>query len=106
MTKIKLLLLEGCSKCEKLKQELGKNYIHYEYEVCKSDTEICDSVEDLIGCSNYPIVLKMLNKNFIEEIIYLTDNYDDVGKSILLNNRIKGKPLYSIDQLIDYIIKL
>ena len=38
MTKIKLLVLEGCSKCEKLKQELGKNYIHYDYEVCKSDT--------------------------------------------------------------------
>jgi len=106
MIKIKLLLLEGCSKCEKLKQELGKNYVHYNYEVCKSDTEICDSIENLIGCSNYPIVLKMINDNFIEEIIYLTDNYDDVGNTISLNNKIKGKPLYSIDQLIDYTLKL
>jgi hypothetical protein len=106
MNKIKLLLLEGCYKCEKLKQELGKNYIYYDYEVCKSDTEICDSIEDLIGCSNYPIVLKMLNNNFIEEIIYITDNYEDIGKNISLNNRIKGKPLHSIDQLIEYIIKL
>jgi len=106
MNKIKLLLLEGCHKCEKLKQELNKNDIRYEYEVCKSDTEICDSVEDLIGCSNYPIVLKILNNNFIEEVIYITDNYDDIGKTLSLNNRIKGKPLYSIDQLIEYIIKL
>jgi glutaredoxin len=106
MNKIKLLVLEGCHKCEKLKQELNRNNIRYEYEVCKSDTEICDSIEDLTGCSNYPIVLKIVNGNFIEEIAYITREYEDVGKTIDLNNSIKGKPLYSIDQLIDYVIKL
>ena len=106
MNKIKLLVLEGCHKCEKLKQELNRNNIRYEYEVCKSDTELCDSIEDLTGCSNYPIVLKIINNNFIEEVIYITDNYDDVGITKSLNNKIKGKPMHSIDQLIDYIIKL
>jgi len=106
MSKIKLLLLEGCQRCQKLKEELGKNYVYYEYEICKSDTEICDSIEDLIGCSNYPIVLKIINNNFIEEVIYITDNYDDVGITKSLNNKIKGKPMHSIDQLIDYVIKL
>jgi glutaredoxin-related protein len=106
MSKIKLLLLEGCQRCQKLKEELGKNYVYYEYEICKSDTEICDSIEDLIGCSNYPIVLKIINNNFIEEVIYITDNYDDVGITKSLNNKIKGKPIHSIDQLIDYVIKL
>ena len=104
MKKIKLLLLEGCQRCQKLKEELGKNYIHYEYEVCKSDSIICDSIEDLINCSNYPIVLKMINNTFIEEILYVTDNYDEVGKTLQLNNRVKGKPFYSIDKLIEYII--
>jgi hypothetical protein len=106
MTKIKLLLLEGCSRCEKLKQELGKNYIHYDYEVCKSDTILCDSIEDLIGCSNYPIVLKMVNNNFIEEVVYVTDNYASIGKTLFLNDKIKGKPMYSVDQLIEYTLKL
>jgi hypothetical protein len=106
MSKIKLLLLEGCQRCQKLKEELGKNYIHYEYEVCKSDTEICDSVEDLIGCSNYPIVLKMINNTFIQEIYYITDKNEEIGKDISFNNRIKGKAFYSIDQLIEYTINL
>jgi hypothetical protein len=106
MNKIKLLLLEGCQRCQKLKEELGKNYIHYDYEICKSDTILCDSIEDLIGCSNYPIVLKMINNNFIEEVIYITNNYDDVGFTLSLNDKIKGKPFYSIDQLIEYTIKL
>jgi len=104
MTKIKLLLLEGCSKCQKLKEALGKNYIHYDYEVCKSDTVICDSIEDAIGCSNYPIVLKMISKSLIEEIAYITDNYEDIGKTLSINNKVKLKPVYSIDKLIEYVI--
>jgi hypothetical protein len=106
MTKIKLLLLEGCSRCDKLKKELGKNYIHYDYELCKPHNVICDSIEDLIGCSNYPIVLKMINKTVIEEIAYITNNYDDVDNTISLNSKVKGKAFYSIDKLIEYIIKL
>jgi arsenate reductase-like glutaredoxin family protein len=106
MSKIKLLLLEGCSKCQKLKEALGKNYIHYEYEICKSDTIICDSIEDLTGCSNYPVVLKIINKSFIEEVAYITDKYEDVGKTLQLNNRVRGKAFYSIDKLIEYVINL
>lgn len=105
MSKIKLLLLESCSRCDKIKKELGNNYIHYDYEICKSNNVVCDSIEDVIGCSNYPIVLKMINKNLIEEILYITNNYDDVGKNINLNNKIKVKAFHSIDQLIKYIIK-
>lgn len=104
MKKIKLLLLEGCQRCQRLKEELGKNYIHYEYEVCKSDTEICDSIENLINCSNYPIVLKMINNTFIEEIAFITDVYEDVGKTLQINNKIRGKAFHSIDKLIEYII--
>lgn len=106
MNKIKLLLLEGCNRCEKLKKELGKNYIHYDYEICKSDNVVCDSIEDLIECSNYPIVLKMRTKTIIDEIIFVTDNYDDIGKNLSYNNTITGKAFYSIDNLIDYVIML
>ena len=104
MKKIKLLLLEGCKRCEKLKEELVKNHIYYDFQICKSDTEICDSVEEAIGCSNYPIVLKIINTNYIEEINYITDNYEEVGKSRTLNNRVKLNSFYSVDKLAEYII--
>lgn len=106
MTKIKLLLLENCSRCEQIKKQLGKNYIYYDYEICNSDTEICDSIEELIGCSNYPIVLKIRDNRHIEEIIYITNDYNQIGKNINLNNKIKGKAFYSIDKLIEYVINL
>lgn len=105
MNKIKLLLLEGCKRCESLKHELNKRNIYYDYEVCKSDTEICDSIEDIIGCSNYPIVLKINSLyNVIEGIAYITDNYEEVGKTKLYNDRIKLNMFYSIDKLTEYII--
>lgn len=105
MIKIKLLLLDGCKRCESLKIELNKRNIYYDYEVCKSDTEICDSIEDIIGCSNYPIVLKINSLyNVIEEIAYITDKYEEVGKIKLYNNRIKLNTFYSIDKLTEYII--
>jgi glutaredoxin len=105
MNKIKLLLLEDCKRCKNLKDHLNKKGIDYDYEVCKSDTEICDSIEDMIGCSNYPIVLKLNSLyNIIEEVAYITDNYEEVGKTKLYNDRIKLNMFYSIDKLIEYII--
>lgn len=105
MIKIKLLLLEGCKRCESLKQELNKKNIYYDYEVCKSDTEICDSIEDITECSNYPVALKLNSLyNVIEEINYITDNYEDIGKNRLYNGRIKLNAFHSIDKLTEYII--
>lgn len=103
MDKIKLLLLEGCKVCENLKNELNKKNIYYDYQICESDTEICDSIEDITGCSKYPIVLK-LNNSIIKEINYITDNYEEIGKSKFYNNRIKLNMFYSIDKLTEYII--
>ena len=42
--------------------------------------------------------------NVIEEIAYITDNYEEVGKTKLYNDRIKLNMFYSIDKLTDYII--
>jgi hypothetical protein len=44
--------------------------------------------------------------NNINEILYFADDYDQVGKKKQLTEDIKGFPVYSIDQMVDYIIKL
>lgn len=100
---IKLLVLEGCNRCEGVKKELNKRDIYFQYEVCKSDTLICDTVEDMIACSNYPIAL-LLENNKIQKIVYITEKYEDVGKKIRLDNGIILLPVHSIDQLINSII--
>lgn len=105
MNKIKILLLEGCKRCESLKNKLHENKVDFDYEVCKSDTEICDTIEDMIGCSNYPIVIKINSLyNVIEEVNYITDNYENIGKSNLYDDRIKLNMFYSIDKLTEYVL--
>lgn len=104
MNRISLLLLEGCKRCETLKSALEKNNTNFESTVCKSDTALCDNIEDIINCSNYPIVLKLDLNNNIKEIGFITDNYSEIGKEIKFPGNIKGFAYYSVDKLIDYVL--
>jgi len=101
--KIKLLLLAGCRKCDKLKEAVGNKFSVYDYEYCDSTSAYCDTIEEATGNSNYPIVLKMTNNSYINEICYLTDRYDDLQVRELAS-RTKLVPFYSIDKLIEYVI--
>jgi len=102
---IKLLVLEGCNKCQKLKDALTQNNIKYSTIVCMDDTSICDEVEDLTGCYVYPMVLYVDDFNSITNIFYVTDKYDEVGKLKSLSIGTTSLAFHSIDQLINYIIK-
>lgn len=101
--KIKLLLLTGCNKCNKLKEAVGNKFSIYDYQYCDGESTFCDSIEEATNTSNYPIVLKMLNGNYISEICYLIDSYEDL-KVKELPSRTKLVPFYSIDKLIEYVI--
>ena len=102
---IKILILEGCNKCKKLKEALDDSRIKYETIVCKEDTAICDEVEDLTGVYQYPMVVHTDDFGYITNIFYVTDNYDHVGKLRKLSLGVTGLGFYSIDQLISYVIK-
>lgn len=101
--KIKLLLLTGCGKCNKLKEAVGNKFSLYDYQYCDGDSSFCDSIEEATGSRQYPIVLKMTNDSYISEICYLTDKYEDTAIRELAS-RTKLVPFYSIDKLIEYVI--
>ena len=102
---IKILILEGCNKCKKLKEALDNSNIEYTTIVCEDDTPICDEVEDLTGVYQYPMVVHTDEFGSITDIFYVTDNYEDVGKLRKLALGVTGLGFYSIDQLISYVIK-
>lgn len=102
---IQLLVLEGCSKCKKVKESLDAKGIDYTTIICKEDTAICDEVEDLTGVYQYPMVLHTDKFGSITDIFYITDEYEKVGKLRKLAVGITGLGFYSVDQLINYIIK-
>jgi len=102
---IKILILEGCNKCKKLKEALDGSNIKYTTIVCEDDTPICDEVEDLTGVYQYPMVVHTDEFGSITDIFYVTDNYDEVGKLRKLSLGVTGLGFYSIDQLTSYILK-
>ena len=102
---IKILILEGCNKCKKLKEALDNSNIQYATIVCEDDTPICDQVEDLTGVYQYPMVVHTDEFGSITDIFYVTDNYEDVGKLRKLALGVTGLGFYSIDQLTSYILK-
>ena len=102
---IKVLILEGCSRCKKMKEALDENKIEYLTIVCEDDTSFCDEVEDLTGVYQYPMVVHNNDFGSITDIFYVTDKYDHVGKLRTLSNGVTGLGFHSIDQLISYIIK-
>ncbi len=102
---IKILILEGCNKCKKLKEALDDSGIKYATIVCEDDTPICDQVEDLTGVYQYPMVVHTDEFGSITDIFYVTDNYEDVGKLRKLALGVTGLGFYSIDQLTSYILK-
>lgn len=106
MAKVTFLVLENCSRCKALKNKVGYINSSFKFYNCDGENELCDQAEILTGTSMYPMAIVLDINNNISEILYFADDYDKVGKKIPLTEDIKGFPVYSIDQMVDYIVKL
>lgn len=98
--RVKLHTLQDCKKCKKLKEDLDALNVEYYCITCENDPVDCDKLEELTGSDNYPMVI-LENRN-ITEILYIAENYSDLG-SIKNKNGIALIPMYSIDNMLSYI---
>lgn len=106
MAKLLFLVLDGCSKCQALKNKLGYLNNSFKFHSCDGESDLCDHAETLAGVETYPMTLVLDINNNVEQIVYFTEDYDKVGKKIELTEGVTGFPVYSIDQMVDYITKL
>lgn len=106
MAKLLFLVLEGCGKCQALKNKLGYLNNSFKFYPCDGDNELCDQAEILTGVQSYPMTLVLDINNNIEQIVYFADDYNKVGNKIKLTEGVTGIPVYSVDQMVDYVTKL
>ena len=106
MAKVVFLVLEGCNKCQALKNKLNYFNTSFKFYDCDGVSDLCDEAENLTGVEMYPMAIVMDINDKIREIIYFTDDFDKVGKKIELVEGVTGFPVYSIDQMADYVTKL
>lgn len=94
---IKIYVLEGCDKCKKLKSTLDKLKLEYECTTCEENPRDCDRIEEITGVDMYPIVHSK------GSLLYIAENYNDVGKKKTLNENLTSLGFYSIDNIIEFI---
>lgn len=99
---INVITLQGCPKCNKLKQLLKESNIDFVYRDCEDNPSICDSLEDATNTVSYPMVLTIEN-NEIERVLYIGENYEEFNKPRELNGGMIGIPMYSIDSMLSYV---
>lgn len=101
---IKVLVLEGCKRCENFKKILDLNNIRYELMPCEKYSNQCDSVESATNTSTYPIVMLTNSKNQILEIIYQAEKYLQLMEGKKTELGISYIPVHSIDNIVNYVI--
>lgn len=99
------LVLEGCSRCKALKNKLDFLQNSFRFYSCDGDDDLCDQAENLSGVDTYPMAVLLDPDNTIKEIVYFTEDYDKVGKKEEVVDGVTKIGVYSVDQLVEYIIK-
>ena len=99
------LVLEGCSRCKALKNKLDYFHNSFKFYSCDGQDDLCDQAENLAGVETYPMAILLDTNNSIKEIVYFTDDYTKVGKKEQVTEGVTKIGVYSVDQLVEYIIK-
>jgi arsenate reductase-like glutaredoxin family protein len=101
--RIKLTTLKDCDRCNRLKYALKKNNLEYSFTTCEEDPINCDNLEALINVTTYPITLIVDTNDTILKILYLVNDYNELGKKYNLGGGMQGIPLHSIEQMLHYV---
>jgi glutaredoxin len=75
--KIRVLYLKGCGHCAEYKEGLDKSNISYEPLEADDNSELADSVEDLITVESYPIAI--IEEGRETTFVYLTNDGARLG---------------------------
>lgn len=100
--KIKLITLNSCSRCERLKSRLKESNIDFEFVDCDTNPKLCDYLEDATNTTSYPMTAFISNDE-ISTLLYIGESYEELNKPRELNGGITGIPVHSIDSMLQYI---
>lgn len=100
---IKVLVLDGCSYCEELKEELEAIGLQPMYLDANKETQLADYVEAILDTLNYPII--KIEQPVDTYFLFRPNKLKQVGKvSIGLNNYKIG--CLSINDMVKNVVDL
>ena len=101
--KIKILTIEGCNKCTKLKAFLKESGLNYSEIPCESNSKDCDAAEQMTSSYNYPMVVLENEYTRKKEFVYEESSYDRLRPKVILSENTTLIPTYSVDGIISWI---
>jgi len=103
---IKLLTLETCSRCKKLKDTLTNANIKFTEITCEDNPNECDKLEMITNASMYPMIIVNSNKTTNTNIIFEPDNYKDLKPPYHYRDEIWLNPVNSVDRMSEIVKSL
>lgn len=100
--KITIYTLQGCSVCDRLKNELTHSYIKYNEVSCTTEQSTCDKLENVAKCNIYPmcIIESYPNKRIL---ICFAKEADQLNQIKNLNSTTIITYVHSIDNMLTII---
>jgi glutaredoxin len=103
---IKLITLETCNRCKKLKELLSKNNIIFSEITCEENPTECDKLEMITNASMYPMIIVSSNKTTNTNIIFEPDSYKELKPPYHYRDEIWLNPVNSVDIMSEIVKKL
>lgn len=101
--KIKILTIEGCDRCEKLRSFLKQKGINYSEMPCESNPKDCNKAEDLTHSRMYPIVVIENEYTGKKEYVYGETRFESLRPVYMISENTSLIPTHSIDGIINWI---
>lgn len=103
--KIKILTIEGCDRCEKLRQFLKQSGLKYSELPCDSNSKDCNTAENVTGSRIYPMVLIENEYTGKKEYVYGETRFESLRPVFIISENTSLIPTHSIDGMINWIKK-
>jgi glutaredoxin len=98
--KLTIYTLEGCSFCERLRNELTHNYIQFNEVNCSGESSECTKLENITNCVLFPMMI--LESYPDKKIILCLANESSQLNSIKnINSKIILTHVHSIDNMVN-----
>lgn len=101
--KVRILTIDGCGNCSRVKQFLKESNVDYSETPCESNPKACDEVENITYCKNYPMVILENEYTGKKEFVYPETRFERLRPTIMVSEKVVLIPKDSIDGVVAWI---
>ena len=104
--KIRIITLESCANCARLKERLKATDLVYSILPCEQYCEVCDELEGYTKTTKYPMIVVSDAESNITYVIYPSADFSSLGSQKRVSESLVTIPAFGEDNMIETLTKL